>query len=141
MAVFYEFSNPLWLLVSCACLLTVFTPFASVPDTWIFMYAKYLSWLHCQLPSDIFHNLKLYKFTNTSEENSSVAVLEPNSQFVASKSGQRGFIGCESSTGYLDEVTREKIGGMEMTVLQPLKYDSITSIGELREKVIIKLDI
>ena len=85
--------------------------------------------------------MKLYKFINTSEENSSVAVLEPNSQFVASKSGQRGFIGCESSTGYLDEVTREKIGGMEMTVLQPLKYDSITSIGELREKVIIKLDI
>ena len=85
--------------------------------------------------------MKLYKFTNTSEENSSVAVLEPNSQFVASKSGQRGFIGCESSTGYLkmvDEVTREKIG-VEMTVLQPLKYDSVTSIGELREKVIIKI--
>ena len=37
-AVFYEFSKPLWLLVCCVCLLIVSTPFASKLGTCICMY-------------------------------------------------------------------------------------------------------
>ena len=40
--VFYEFSKPLWLLVCCVCLLIVFTPFACMLGTEMFMYNVYV---------------------------------------------------------------------------------------------------